>query len=356
MSTRVIATAAAAIVGVSAVAVLAASRGGEEADAASTAEQTAIARVDRRDLVLRTEVEGTLGFGDTRAAQASGPGGTVTGVPREGAVVRRGGTLFAVNGRAVRLLYGATPLWRRIGPGVSDGEDVRQLERNLVALGHDPNGMDVDEHFDSDTATAIRDWQEAIGVGETGAIEPGQAAFLPGARRVQSVDVEPGTPVQPGLVVLQTTGTEPLVTVAVDARDRSLARRGAAVKVELPSGRTVAGRVADVGAVAEAQQSATGEESAPTVDVTVRLRGKAGRDGLDGAPVSVSFEEDRARGVLAVPVEALLALRGGGYAVELIGAGGVRTLTAVEAGTFADGWVEVSGKGIRKGGRVVVAA
>ena len=356
MSRGVVATAVAGLLGLGAVAVLAVSRPGEEADAASTADRTATARVDRRDLVLRTEVEGTLGFGDTRAVQASGPGGTVTGVRREGAVVRRGGTLFSVDGRGVRLLYGATPLWRRIGPGVSDGADVRQLERNLVALGHDPGGMDVDEDFDSDTAAAIRDWQEAIGVAETGAIEPGQAVFLPGARRVQSVDIEPGTPVQPGLVVLQTTGIEPLVTVAVDARDRSLARRGAAVRVELPSGRTVAGRVADVGAVAEAQQSATGEESAPTVDVTVRLRGRAGSDGLEGAPVTVSFEEDRARAVLAVPVEALLALRGGGHAVELIAADGTRTLTAVEAGTFADGWVEVSGRGIREGARVVVAA
>ena len=77
---------------------------------------------------------------------------------------------------------------------------------------------------------------------------------------------------------------------------------------------------------------------------------------VNGAPVTVAFEQDRARNVLAVPVEALLALRGGGYAVELVGANGVRTLTAVEAGTFADGWVEVRGRGIREGARVVVAA
>ena len=103
-----------------------------------------------------------------------------------GAVVGRGGTLFAVDGRSVRLLYGATPLWRRLGPGVSDGEDVRQLERNLVALGHDPNGMDVDDDFDSDTAAAVRDWQEAIGVAETRAVEPGRGR-LPTRRTARAI-------------------------------------------------------------------------------------------------------------------------------------------------------------------------
>ena len=356
MSRKALATAGAAVVGIAGLGALALLRGGDEADAAAPASETATARVDRRDLVLRADVDGTLGYGTSRSVLAAGHGGTVTWLPRQGAVVRRGGTLLAVDGRGVRLLYGATPLWRNLGPGVSDGEDVRQLERNLVALGHDPNGMDVDDDFDSDTAAAVRDWQQAIGVAETGAVEPGQAVFLPGARRVQSLETEVGAPVQPGLAILQTTGTEPLVSIDLDARDRSLARRGASVTVELPSGGTARGRIADVGTVAESATSATGEESAPTVSVTVRLTGKAARDGLDGAPVTVSLEQDRARNVLAVPVEALLALRGGGYAVELIGANGTRTLTAVEASTFADGWVEVTGRGIRKGVRVAVAA
>jgi hypothetical protein len=356
VSRRTLAAAAAVAVGAAAVGGLVALRGGSEADAAAPAADTATAQVVRRDLVLESDVDGTLGYGETRSVQATGTGGTITRLPQEGTIVRRGDTLFSVDGRSVRLLYGATPLYRRLGPGTSDGNDVRQLERNLVALGHDPNGMHVDYQFDSDTAAAIRDWQEAIGVAETGAVEPGEAVFLPGVRRIHSVEAEPGAPAQPGVAILQTTGTEPLVSVDLDARQRSLARRGATVSVELPSGRVVRGRVTDVGAVAEAQVSATGEETTPTVSVTVRLATGAGRDGLDGAPVTVSFEEDRARNVLAVPVEALLALRGGGYAVELVGTDGLRTLTAVETGTYADGWVEVNGRGIRKGARVGVPA
>jgi peptidoglycan hydrolase-like protein with peptidoglycan-binding domain len=287
--------------------------------------------------------------------QAAGRGGTITRLPAEGSVVRRGEVLYEVDGRAVRVLYGSVPLWRRLGAGVSDGEDVRQLERNLVALGYDPGGMDIDDQFDSDTAAAVRAWQDALDVKETGAVEPGDAVFLPGARRIQSAQVEVGALAQPGQAVLETTGTEQLVSVDLDATARSLARVGASVRVELPSGGVVQGTIASVGTVAESAPSETGDPGTPTVSVTVRLSRSAGRDGLDGAPVTVSLEQDRAKNVLAVPVEALLALRGGGYGVELVRADGVHTLTAVEVGTFADGWVEVQGRGLRKGATVVVA-
>ena len=59
-----------------------------------------------------------------------------------------------------------------------------------------------------------------------------------------------------------------------------------------------------------------------------------------------------------VPVNALLALAGGGYALEEIGAGGVHHLVAVSLGLFDDaaGLVQVSGSGVRAGQRVVVPA
>ena len=53
-----------------------------------------------------------------------------------------------------------------------------------------------------------------------------------------------------------------------------------------------------------------------------------------------------------MPVNALVARRGGGYGVELADS---HRIVAVEAGLFADGYVEVSGRGgIREGTRVVV--
>jgi peptidoglycan hydrolase-like protein with peptidoglycan-binding domain len=327
-------------------------RGDGSATAASTEPSTGTASIERRDLVLREDVDGTLGYADPRPLQA-GSGGTVTRLPAEGAVIRRGESLYAVDGRGVRLLYGATPLWRRLGLGVDDGPDVLQLERNLDALGYDPASMTVDDHFDADTASAVRDWQKGIGVPETGAVAPGEAVFLPGARRVGTISASVGAALQPSQEVMQTTSTAPVVSIDLDATKRTIARTGARVTVELPSGHTVRGRIASVGKVAESQTDQQGVQSTPTVPVVVTLLQPSGED-LDGAPVSVSIEEDRESNVLAVPVEALLALSGGGSGVELVATDGTRTLIGVDTGTFADGWVEITGRGVRRGAKVVV--
>jgi multidrug efflux pump subunit AcrA (membrane-fusion protein) len=74
---------------------------------------------------------------------------------------------------------------------------------------------------------------------------------------------------------------------------------------------------------------------------------------LDEAPVTVGIARETRRGVLAVPVTALLARSGGGYAVEVVAAG-ARRRVPVETGLFADGHVEVSGRGISEGTRVAV--
>jgi hypothetical protein len=163
-----------------------------------------------------------------------------------------------------------------------------------------------------------------------------------------------GAQLQPGQAVLQVTGTTPVVDIDLDATQQELVRVGAAVRIELPSGRVVRGRITSIGKVAEVASSPDGSQGTPTVPIVVQLAEPAKRDGLDGAPVVVALERERAKSVLAVPVEALLALRGNGNAVELVSADGQRTLTAVETGTFADGYVEVSGKGIAEGATVVV--
>jgi peptidoglycan hydrolase-like protein with peptidoglycan-binding domain len=353
MKRGVVAGAAVGLVVLGAGVVVVTSGSDGAATAATTDGSVATATVSRRDLVLRDDVDGKLGYGEARSVVASGPG-VVTRLPAEGTVVTRGRSLYDVNARGVRLLYGTMPLWRRLANGVSDGQDVEQLERNLSELGHDPRGMTIDETFDADTAAAVRSWQDALDVPETGAVEPGDAVFLPGPRRVGQLETSVGAQLQPGAPVLQVTGTTPVVEIDLDATQRELARVGARVQVELPSGRVVGGTIASVGKVAETATTAQGEPSTPTVPVMVTLSEPAKRDGLDGAPVVVSLERERAKKVLAVPVEAILALRGGGEAVERVSSGGERMLTAVETGTFADGYVEVSGDGIVEGAKVVV--
>ena len=141
-----------------------------------------------------------------------------------------------------------------------------------------------------------------------------------------------------------------------------LVRPGDDVTVTLPDGvTTTPGIVTSVSPVASAAPAGSGQATqAPgsgagqvTVPVTVRLVRPAVAGHLDQAPVTVSIVSAQARGVLAVPVSALVALAGGGYAVEVVD-GPARHLVAVQTGLFSQTLVQVSGPGLTVGQRVEV--
>lgn len=341
--------------GVVAVAAVAGAAGllaaGDRSDpAGASAPATRTASVERRTLVSRETASGTLGYAGARRVRGSASG-TITAVVREGARLRRGQALYRVDGQAVRILAGEAPAWRTLEPGV-EGRDVKALEYNLVKLGYDPGGVDGD--FDAETAAAVRDWQDDVGWEETGRVELGQVVFQPGLRRAAEVEAEIGDAVRPGASVLTTTLRRRQISVDLDADRQTLARRGASVQITLPDGRSARGRVTSVGTVAHAGGADEGEdEPSATIPVTISLtdQGSAGR--LDGAPVTVGFAAEVSRHALAVPVTALLAVRGGGYAVQVAEGGRLRTV-AVRVGQFADGYVAVSGRGIRRGDKVAV--
>jgi len=308
------------------------------------------ATVERRDLVERDELDGTLGYADG-GVLAAGAVGTITRLRAPGAVVRRGEPLYWLDGEpAAFLLYGRLPAWRDLGPGIADGADIRQLERNLRALGHDPDGdIEVDEAWDWATTAAVRRFQEEHGLTEDATLAQGEIVFRRGPTRIGEAKAAVGQTSAPGRELAAVSGIERRVMVDLDASRQSLARTGDAVRVELPTGRTVRGRIVEVGKVAEQPPGDDGGD--PTIEVTIALRGSAARgSGLDQAPVDVGFAVERRRDVLAVPVEALLARRGGGFAVELVGG----RLMDVEPGLYAGGYVEVEGD-LREGQTVVTA-
>jgi peptidoglycan hydrolase-like protein with peptidoglycan-binding domain len=348
VATRVgIPTAAAVAVGVG---IGVAAGGSSGAEAAEGTADTAATLVERRDLVERETFSGTLGYADERSVVGNLQG-TVTWTAAEGAVRRRGEVLYRVDQQPVVLMYGATPAWRPTAEG-DEGADVRQLERNLVALGYDPDGdIEVDGDYDWATAAAVRDWQEALGVDETGSVELGQVVFLNGARRVGTIESGVGSGAGAGKPVMVTTSTKRSVTVDLDARRQDLVKVGDRERVELPGGEQVTARVSEVGAVA----TAAGEDDDPTITVTLTLASSKGVTALAEAPVEVEIAKERSRDALSVPVTALLALAGGGYGVEVQEQDGTR-IVAVEVGLFADGYVEISGDGIEEGTEVVVPA
>jgi peptidoglycan hydrolase-like protein with peptidoglycan-binding domain len=328
----------------------------EHASAADNTEGAApeTAAVERRDLVDRESVSGSLGYGDTTDV-VSPRSGILTGLPAEGATVERGDSLFEVDGRGVPLFYGARPMWRQLAEGADDGPDIAQLEANLVALGFATAALDVDQHWTAATTAAVKAWQARLGVDQTGAVVPSDLVFLPDAVRVAEHKAAIGGDARPGEPVLGVTGILPLVTVQLDAAKQQLARAGESVRITLPDGTTIAGRVYSVGRVATAGDAQSGDTTA-RITVTIAVAPGAAPDNLDAAPVDVAFTRSAARHVLAVPVQALLALAEGGYAVEVVDAEGARThLVAVTPSSFTDGWVKIAGN-VHEGDRVVIAS
>lgn len=284
-------------------------------------------------------------------------GATYTLLPQPGAVVRHGQPLYGIDGEPTLLLYGPVAAWRAFRPGMSPGSDVAQLNRNLEVLGFG-RGLSGDAYTDA-TVQAVRALQSAHGLTPDGTLPLGAVVFAPGPVRVTGVTPSLGQTVQAG-PVLTVSSTRHEVAIQLDASQQSQIKIGDRVDVTLPDNSTTPGVVSNVGRVATVPSSdqGSGGSSTPTIEVDVRLLHQAAAGSLDQAPVSVSITTASVRDVLVVPVNALLALAGGGYAVEVAGARGVRHLVAVRLGLFddADGQVQVSGPGLRAGQRVVVPA
>lgn len=310
--------------------------------------------VSRRDLEQRTEVGGTLGYGEVREVPYD-TGGTVTSLPPVGTVVDRGQTLAEVDGHAVPLLLGDRPMWRDLGPGVSDGADVEEIEANLVALGFDPSGgVTVDRRWTAATTRAVKAWQGTLGREKTGMVVRGDAVVLPTAVRIAGHPTPVGEAAS-GPVV-EASGPTRLVTVDLEATKRGAFPVDQPVEVDLPDGTTVDGHVA---AIDQPAPAGNGEEAAdaggePRVEVTVAIAGANTGAWADEAPVVVRVVTSRAEDVLAVPVDALLALAEGGFAVERVESGRQTRLVPVELGDFADGWVAVTSGDLAEGDDVVV--
>jgi len=184
--------------------------------------------------------------------------------------------------------------------------------------------------------------------------------FEPGALRVRTVTASLGSPASGA--VLQATSDRHQVTIALDASEQSYVKAGDEVTVTLPDGKTTPGVVSGIGTVATSSSSPGGyssPRSSATIPVYVKLTRLKAAGSLDQAPVTVNITTATARNVLAVPVTALLARVGGGYAVEVTSPRNTRRLVPVRVGPVFDdasGLVQVSGAGLAAGQHVVVPA
>ncbi|MFI6740608.1 efflux RND transporter periplasmic adaptor subunit [Nonomuraea sp. NPDC050451] len=307
--------------------------------------------ITRGDLVDKESVDGKLTYAGSRTVKAT-EAGTITSLPDEGQVIRRGKSVYSVDRRPRVLMYGELPAYRTLKDGVKKGPDVKQLERNLRALGFG-RGVTVDNRFTDATARAVRRWQKKNGMERDGKVTPADVLFLPDPIRVSEIDVEVGDQLGSLRPILDITDTDRLVRIDLDADKQDIAKKGKKVTVKLADGKSVTGRISRVAKVAKAAKRSGNQESGATVEVEIKVA--AGSLGsLDEAPVTVELARQRAENVLTVPVEALLALPEGGYGIEIVDQGQARRVQ-VRTGAFGNGRVEVSGPGLAEGMKVTVS-
>ncbi|MCI0581348.1 MAG: peptidoglycan-binding protein [Chloroflexi bacterium] len=311
------------------------------------------ATIERRTLETTDEFDGTLGY-DGSIEIVGGLGGTITKLPEAGTILERGDRIVELDGGQVSaiLLYGTRPAWRSLGPDVSDGLDVLQLEENLAALGLF-EGLTPDRTWDDDTSEAVEVLQKQVYLPIDGTLALGEVVFEPGPVRVTEAVARVGGQVGPGQTLLRASSTNRVIAIDLGVSDKDRLPEGAAVEIELPDGTLVPGTVTAVGRVATSQDDGFGGAEA-TIDVTVVPDDPSAVEGLDAAPVTIHVVGSVREDVLTVPVSAMLALLEGGYAVEVIDDDGSTHYVAVDAGLFQDGIVEIRGDGLEEGLRVVI--
>jgi peptidoglycan hydrolase-like protein with peptidoglycan-binding domain len=354
---------------------------------------------------------------------------TVTALAPEGTTINRGDVIYAVDNQPRVSFYGLTPAYRDLSAAATPGDDVLELEQNLVLLGYDPDHqITVDTSFDAGTIAAVDRWQADHGYPQTGVVTLGQIVFLPGAIRVGSHQLEVGGVARVGTAVTQATELDTTITVFagsagsinglpaagtavtagapvfsvggqavnvtpeqatagfglavsthhvedgaavttstpvvdltashrqvtadVSVTDRATMKVGDAVRVVFPDTSQKPGTIAAIGSVAA--KTSSNANATPTVPVTVVLTQDQADPNLVSTPVEVDFTQDQAKGALAVPTGALVALKEGGFAVQVQDANGAVHLVGVQPGIYSDGLVQVTGNGIAEGTKVMV--
>jgi hypothetical protein len=241
-------------------------------------------------------------------------------------------------------------MWRPLAEGADDGADVEQLESNLVALGYMPadnDGFEPDREFDAETGEMVEAWRVDLGLSEEPVVEFGRIVYLEQPARIAAQLAETGAAIAPGVALMELSATEREVELLLPVDRQDLVAVGNVVGVTLPDDSVVSGTIAEIGTTVVAAAGS----GARTVPITITFD-RALTIAIDESPVDVELETDRASGVLAVPVNALLGLADGGYGLQVV-RGGEPALVGVDIGSFVDGLVEVTGD-IAEGETVLV--
>ena len=314
----------------------------------------ATATVTKGDLVGETTVQGTLHYADSYTLKSAFEG-VVTALPTPGTTLTQGSHIYTVAGNNTYLLHGATPAWRTFEEGMSDGEDVTQLESALSELGYfeaTPNA-----HFDWNRIAAIKKWQKALTLPQSGSLPLGTVLFAPEDLRIGALKARVGDNATMETELFTASSSRQVISANLKLSDQALGVVGNSVTVRLPgSAATTTGTITSV----EPPREKEGEEGSKEttkeriIPITVTPDDTSALEGLQEASVSLGLTSETRTGVLSVPLGALVALSTDQFGVEVVDEKGEIRRVPVTVGLFAGDRVEVSGDEIAEGQRVVV--
>ena len=314
----------------------------------------ATATVTKGDLVGETTVQGTLHYADSYTLKSAFEG-VVTALPTPGTTLTQGSHVYTVAGNNTYLLHGSIPAWRAFEEGMSDGEDVTQLETALSELGYfeaTPNA-----HFDWNTIAAIKKWQKALSLPQSGSLPLGTVLFAPEDLRIGALKARVGDNATMETELFTASSSRQVISANLKLSDQALGVVGNSVTVRLPgSAVTTTGTITSVEPPREKASEEGSKETTKEriIPITVTPDDTSALDGLQEASVSLGLTSQTRTGVLSVPLGALVALSSDQFGVEVVDEKGEIRRVPVTVGLFAGDRVEVSGDEIAEGQRVVV--
>ncbi len=287
----------------------------------------------------------TIGYQPAPVKVVTASTGVVTSLPAVGSVIGQGQTLFELDGEPTILLYGSVPEWRTLAVGVPPGADIQELQRNLNQMGYDDGDpLLVNGTYTAGTASAVRRFLKSKQLPESPQLTYGIVLYAPGPVYVSGLAVGLGATVSGGANVLTVTSTQRVVSGSYPGFGLAVGQ-----KANIAPDAGGADLTGTVTAVTTQNSNGSSDE---TVSITL-VGSPVVPVGVISAQVSVITKS--VENVLAVPVQALVALVEGGYALEVPTSRGGEHLVAVRVGaTGSNNLVQVSGPAVHTGLRVLV--
>jgi hypothetical protein len=160
---------------------------GSTNDSAHSSGANSTATVQRRDLVEADTESGTVSYAGAQTVY-NRISGTITWLPKVGQLIQPGQALFRIDNQPIILMYGSTPAYRDLSAADVQGPDVLELNRSLMALGFNPDGVVGNDVWQGATTAGVEQFQASLGEPETGTLTLGQVVFLPGEQLISTVD------------------------------------------------------------------------------------------------------------------------------------------------------------------------